>query len=82
VTFLVFKLDIDNYGVEKKIVTDMLEDLTLLMLVDEFIHEEHVQFAEMLQDWGNSAHPNRTLHDSHQLFSQLRHKGIRAHSWV
>lgn len=80
--FVAFKLDIDDYGIEHAIVKDMLNDEAVLRLVDEFLYEDHVQFAPMLQYWGGSAHPHRTLSDSYDLFSQIRRKGIRAHSWV
>lgn len=80
--FLVLKIDIDNFAVETQIVQELLADQGLIDLIDEFVHEEHVQFPPMLRYWGSTAHPNRTLYDSYMLFSQLRNSGIRAHSWV
>jgi hypothetical protein len=81
--FVVFKLDIDNYEVEGSIVDQLTSNPQLVELVDEFIYEEHVQFEPMVKCcWRRTAHPNRTLHDSYQLFLNLRKMGIRAHSWV
>jgi hypothetical protein len=80
--FVVFVLDLDDFRVEHAIVRDLLNDSEVLALVDEFVFEDHVQFAPMLRHWGGSAHPHRTLSDTYNLFAQVRTRGIRAHSWV
>lgn len=81
--FVVLKLDIDNFVIEGVIVQMIMADPQLVELIDEFVYEEHVQFDAMVKCcWAHTAHPNRTLHDSYQLFYSLRKLGIRAHSWV
>jgi hypothetical protein len=81
--FVVFKLDIDNFAVESALVDRIANDPRILALIDEFVYEEHVNFAPMVKCcWGATANPNLTLHDSYRHFLQLRAKGIRAHSWV
>lgn len=80
--FLTMKVDIDNDEVELAIIQSFQNDVTVTDLIDEFFFEHHV-----------SSHPvehmgwiNKTrlmnITQSYQLFTDLRKKGIRAHSWV
>jgi hypothetical protein len=78
--------DIDNWAVEAAFVEALKANPDTLALIDEFFHEDHVNFAEMLYwwDWNGTKQfdPKKTMADSYQYFLQLRQRGIRAHSWV
>jgi len=78
--YVLMKLDIDNNEVEEGIVRELLKDKVALSLVDELFWEHHVSIPEMRKYWGNI--PGKYLHDSYDLFSQLRQKGIHAHFWI
>lgn len=80
--FVLFKLDIDNGKVENAIIKALMTSPSLLALIDEFVFEQHVNFAPMLPYWGGTIDKNQTLADSYQLFLELRRRGVRAHSWV
>lgn len=82
--FVVFKLDIDNYKIEAALMAALLDDPDTLALIDEFYHEDHVNFSEMMDwwDWNKQYDPHRSLADSYQQFLKLRQLGIRAHPWV
>ena len=88
--FVSFKLDIDCPEVEIPIVLQLLNDTTLIELVDEFFFELHFRCEVMMRcGWGTDsiAIPYEMLglqlDRSHalELFSGLRQKGIRAHIW-
>jgi hypothetical protein len=80
--FVSFKLEIDNYGAENAILSNLVNDPAAASLVDEFFLEYHVNFQPMLGWWGNTVDPNKSLADAFKLFYTLRQKGWRAHSWV
>ena len=84
--FVVFKLDIDTPVVEMELVKQFMEDSTLITLIDEFYFEHHVSGSPMQwHGWGDLQGlktPMRQLADSYELFASLRHRGVRAHSWV
>lgn len=84
--FVVFKLDIDTPQVEVAIVQQILNDAELHTLIDEFYFEHHVTGSPMQwHGWGNLSTvetPLNDITDSYELFSYLRTKGIRSHSWV
>lgn len=49
----------------------------------QFFFEEHVDFAPMLAvGWAGTTGPNTSLATSYAMFSALRQRGLRAHSWV
>jgi len=82
---VVFKLDIDTPGVEEALVYSLLnrtsaETNQVLRLIDDMYFEHHVNVREMHPYWGAEMHA--TLSASYELFSALRHHGVRAHSWV
>ena len=77
--FVVFKLDIDNNGLEKTMVTQLLEDPTLGGLVDYFFWEHHHGMHEMGQYWGGG---EDTTEQSFHLFRRLREAGLLAHVWT
>jgi len=76
--------DIDNYKIEAALMAALLDDPDTLALIDEFYHEDHVNFSEMMDwwDWNKQYDPHRSLADSYQQFLKLRQLGIRAHPWV
>jgi hypothetical protein len=79
--YVLMKLDIDNTQVEEGIIMALLEDDVAMSLLDELFWEHHVNIKEMYSSWGTQLE-TRYLHDTYDLFTQLRMKGIRAHSWV
>jgi hypothetical protein len=48
---VLFKLDIDNFGVEAEIVRQLLASPETMALIDEFIWEHHVDFQPMIKHW-------------------------------
>lgn len=62
----------------------LFEDPAALALIDEFYHEDHVNFSEMMiwWDWNKQYDPDKNLADSYQQFLKLRKAGVRAHAWV
>lgn len=80
--FVVFKLDVDNYGVEEALVHQILETPALHERIDEMFWEHHVNFKPMTNFWMGQTHVELKQNDSLALFSRLRSKGIRVHSWV
>lgn len=83
--FVVVKVDVDTPGVERPLVARLLDEPTLLRLVDEMYYEHHVLNSPMMgHGWGQDKAnlPNETLRQSYALFRRLREGGVRAHSWV
>ena len=86
--FVVFKIDIDHNAVEMEFIHQILENDGISSLIDELYFEHHVSASPMMaHGWAaegtfenNSRFYNIT--ESYQLFTDLRNKGIRAHSWV
>lgn len=78
--FVVVKLDVDNTNTELPLATQLLHDEQLHSLVDHFYFEHHVHLDELAMGWLTTMHG--TIHESLQLFYQLRQKGIAAHYWV
>lgn len=76
--FVVIKVDIDSSDVEIPLVQQLLERYS--DIVDQLYFEHHVKVRDMDRHWGDSG--IGTLQDSLELFTQLRTKGIAAHSWV
>eukprot|EP00877_Chromochloris_zofingiensis_P014514 jgi/Chrzof1/9316/UNPLg00285.t1 len=79
--FVVLKIDIDNWAIEKSVVQYILENDETAALIDEMAYEHHVDFKPMLSYWGTTADMSQTLKDSYEIFKRLRHKGIRVHGW-
>ncbi len=84
--YVVFKLDIDTPAVEVALVQQLMDDEDLLELIDEFYFEHHVSGSPMQwHGWGNLTTSKVTLgriEDSYNIFTFLRERGVRAHSWV
>lgn len=77
---VVVKLDIDTSSVELPLAHQLLQDNHLGEMVDQFYFEHHVVEKLMTTWWGQSS--DGTVEDSLKLFTDLRRKGIAAHSWV
>lgn len=81
--FVVVKVDIDTANVEVPLVHQLLNE-SYAKIIDQFYFEHHVKMKNMERFWG--PYPNAiaegTLQDSLELFTELRKRGIAAHSWV
>jgi hypothetical protein len=77
---IIVKLDIDTSSIEVPLAKQLLNDTHLHSLVDHFYFEHHVHLKELSPYWGRAV--QGTVHESLQLFHQLREKGIAAHYWV
>ncbi len=81
----VLKLDIDDSELEWKIVSKLLSSR---LRIDELFWEHHFRVATPM--WAKGWHLSKsspltdraTLSDSYKVFTRLRRKGIRAHSWI
>jgi len=78
---IVVKLDIDTSDVELPLVRQLIDDQKLHNLVDHFYFEHHVKLKEMMHAWARTGHYG-SFHESLQLFTTLRERGIAAHSWI
>lgn len=76
---VIFKLDIDAPIVEGPLAQKIIDTPEVAHLVDEFIFEHHVKMGRMQNWWGGS---NIVPSISIKLFQDMRHLGIRAHSWI
>eukprot|EP01062_Namystynia_karyoxenos_P002032 TRINITY_DN10701_c0_g1_i1.p1 TRINITY_DN10701_c0_g1~~TRINITY_DN10701_c0_g1_i1.p1 ORF type:complete len:512 (+),score=131.13 TRINITY_DN10701_c0_g1_i1:120-1538(+) len=84
--YVVLKLDTDSPVLEESVVGALLREPHL---ADELFWEHHVQYSPMVRWWvsGSPASEanyisNLTVSGSYELFTQLRRRGVRAHSWV
>lgn len=57
-----------------------LSDQKLMDLVDVLYFEHHVHMLPVLLNWGYQS-VDGSLEDSLKLFTDIRKKGIAAHSW-
>ena len=79
--FCAFKLDIDTPWVEMPVVEQLLENPGNLK---EFFFEHHVVSPVMSPWWarGGPGAMKGTTRDSYEIFTKLRQKGVRSHSWI
>eukprot|EP00438_Fugacium_kawagutii_P029309 Skav208008 [mRNA] locus=scaffold1203:304494:304952:+ [translate_table: standard] len=75
--FCAFKLDIDRPSIEYPLVLQLVEDPGHLK---ELFFEQHVRNPLMRPWWQNNV--RGTYADSYSIFTSLRKKGVRAHSWT
>lgn len=78
--FVVIKLDIDSPWIENTLVDQVLDDPSLFSLIDEMTYEHHTYIPEMVR-WWKITGGNLTLASTYSLFTDLRTRGIRMHSW-
>ena len=83
--FVAFKLDIDTPSVEIPLVLQLNTTSEFFSLVDEFFFELHYRCEVFEKIWGTPPDYIEGLATTRaaalRLFSDLRHKGIRAHFW-
>ena len=85
--YVLFKLDIDNNngeGAEAGTIDHLLDHSNNndLDYIDELVWEHHVMNYIMAPWWEHTQDKNMSIGDSYQYFLRLRHRGVRAHSWV
>mmetsp|Transcript_28505 Transcript_28505/g.73878 ORF Transcript_28505/g.73878 Transcript_28505/m.73878 type:complete len:421 (-) Transcript_28505:110-1372(-) len=83
--YVVLKLDIDATEVESAFIQQLLSDPELLARVDEVYWEHHVQNHPLANNPGEgwSGHPlDGDIAHSYDVFTLLRQKGVKAHSWI
>ena len=78
--YVLFKLDIDSFDLEKILIEQIIANETLYSLIDEFFFEMHVSVPEMEPYWSFTIGPAH-LNDTYVLFRKIRQLGIRMHSW-
>lgn len=79
------KIDIDNAEVEMELIRQIFADPSISSLIDELYFEHHVNWAGMHRWWSiypESIVKDARLSDSYNIFTKMRHMGIRAHGWV
>jgi len=92
--YVVVKLDIDNNFIENSLIMQIIENRTISELIDEIFWENHV-IGHPVAHFGAWVAPlplkpplstdinsHQNLSSSYNIFMELRHRGIRAHSWV
>ena len=81
--YVLLKVDIDHSETENAIVHQLLASDELLGLVDEIYYEHHVRTKPMHKYWARvTKNSNENLSHTYNMFSELRKKGLLAHSWV
>ena len=79
--YVLLKLDIDSPMIESGSIMHILDDSD--HCIDELFWGHHINGNYLLAgDWGGHGLPYGTVKESMDLFLRMRHKGIRAHSWV
>ena len=78
--YVAVKLDIDAPEIEQALIEQLQNNPKIRLLVDEVFFEHHVNVKAMWQYWGTDKSPV-TIKDSMRIFSDLRSKGVRMHSW-
>lgn len=78
--YVLFKLDIDAFDLERILINQIIADEKLYSLIDEFFFEMHVSVPEMEPYWSFTIGPAQ-LNDTYVLFTKIRQLGIRMHSW-
>ena len=76
------KVDYDNSAMEAETIGQILRHEAVSMRIDELFFEHHVQMDVMALVWQIENKTTTYLSDSIRLFQKLRHRGVRAHSWV
>lgn len=80
--YVILKLDFDNYKLERRMLDTIFEHEALQNRIDELFFEHHVSVEPLLAWWGRTASTTEWQNTSLWLFTELRRRGIRAHSWV
>jgi hypothetical protein len=78
--YVVVKLDIDTSWLEIALMQQLMADDDALRLVDELFFEHHTLGNPIVRWWKKSAQGH--ISGSYSMFTELRMRGVRAHSWV
>ena len=79
--FIVVKIDIDAPMTEDTLMMQLMDDPTLMEMIDEMYFEHHTTGNPMMfHGWGRDV--GLDIVDSYEMFYYLRENGIRIHSWV
>ena len=78
--FCVLKIDVDTPSVEIPWIQQILQCEHVSSRIDEFFFEHHVHGVMQRYGWGKNVSGN--FADTYHLLSEMRFRGIRAHSWV
>lgn len=80
--FIVLKIDIDNSELEHDFIDQILQDASLVTLIDELFWEPHFKFGYLIGCcWNMTVVDSSNASTIHKLFTRLRNAGIRAHGW-
>lgn len=79
---VVLKVDFESPKPERAIIETVINTPELYSLVDELFFEHHVILGRMTRFWTSILDQGQTIVSSIELFLRLRHRGVRAHSWV
>jgi hypothetical protein len=80
--FVVLKIDIDNDKVEVELINLILQDPDLSAKIDELYFEHHTTLNPLNNIYWYLKQSAANITTSYELFTALRNRGIRAHSWV
>ena len=78
--FCVLKIDVDTPSVEIPWIQQILQCEHVSSRIDEFFFEHHVHGDMQYHGWGSKV--MGYFSDTYHLLSEMRFRGIRAHSWV
>lgn len=79
---VVVKVDFDSPKVERSIIDTIMDIPDLYKFIDELYFEYHVPLGRMRSIWGKDVDPTATVAMALDVFTELRKRGVRAHSWV
>jgi len=78
--YVMLTLDMENPDMEMANIQYILTDPK--SHIDELTWEHHVKGNYLLEEFWRGNVADKSLRESYDLFLKLRHRGIRAHSWV
>jgi hypothetical protein len=78
---VIVKIDFDSPKIENTLIAQLLRHEAISSRIDEFFFEHHVNLDVLRYYWSTGSHPVYQS-DSLKLFTTLRQRGVRAHSWV
>jgi hypothetical protein len=78
---VIVKIDFDSSKIENTLIAQLLRHEAISSRIDEFFFEHHVNLDVLRYFWVTGNLPVYQS-DSLRLFTTLRKRGVRAHSWV
>jgi hypothetical protein len=80
--FVVIKIDIDRDIENSILIKQILSDTAISDRIDELYFDHHVTYSPK-EHHGWTLNPKRSnITQSYEIFTELRIRGIRAHSWI